>query len=216
MAAVKTKADLEHEKLLAEIAKLKSEKAYIDIQRRSFQNDLDDDDVEPLQRRILPFLHPVNDRSVTGAMYHLHKMAAKSSDPITIWLNSPGGYVVDGLALFDYIISLRETGIEINTVVLGEAASMGGILLQAGTKRYVGASAHILIHEVSAGAIGKASEIEDELAYIERLQKRLVSILAERSTLSPVQIKRKWKRTDWWLDADEAIDLGFADGVYHP
>lgn len=214
MAANPALEKLQADKLRAEIAKLKSEKAYIDMQAESYRDELDDDETEPLNQRILPFLGAVNEKNVSGAMYHLTKMSRRSKDPITVWFNSPGGYVVDGLALYDFIVGIREGGVEVNTVALGEAASMAGVLLQAGTKRYVGSNAHVLIHEVAGGMVGKVSELKDEMAYTERLQKRLLAILAERSTLTAAQIARRWKKTDWWLNAEECVDLGFADGVY--
>jgi ATP-dependent protease ClpP protease subunit len=90
---------------------------------------------------------------------------------------------------------------------------MGGILLQAGDERVIGKNAHLMIHEISAGAVGKLSEIEDEAKFCAMLSDRLVDILAERSTLTPTQIKRRWKRKDWWLSAEEAVELGFADRI---
>ena len=174
-----------------------------------------DDDVEPVSQRILPFLGSVNDKNTAAAMYHLSKMAAKSAAPVTIWLNSPGGFVIDVLCLYDYIVALRDgRGIEVTTVALGEAASMASVLLQAGTRRLVGPSASILIHEVSGAAIGKTSELEDELAYTKRLQRRLLEILASRSTMTMRQIQSRWKKTDWWLNAQECVELGFADAIY--
>lgn len=132
---------------------------------------------------------------------------------ITLILNSPGGSVIDGLALYDVLIDLRRNGHKVTTVARGMAASMGGILLQAGDVRVVEPNAHVLIHEVSSGAIGKISEIEDEMAFLRQLQGRLLGILGERSTLSVDEIRRRWERKDWWLGAAEAVELGFADRV---
>lgn len=133
--------------------------------------------------------------------------------PFEIILNSPGGDVLHGLALYDEIVSLRDQGHHITITVRGMAASMGGILLQAGDKRIVGKNSHVLIHEISTGAVGKLSEIEDEAKFCEQLSRQLLDILAERSTLTPAQIKRKWRKTDWWVTADEAVEYGFADEI---
>lgn len=133
--------------------------------------------------------------------------------PITIIFNSPGGAVIDGLALYDFIDDLKEKGVQVTTIARGMAASMGGVLLQAGNKRIVGKNAHVLIHEVSKGSIGKVSEIEDDIKFAKKLQERLVDILAERSTMTTNQIKNKWKRKDWWLGADECVKFGFADEI---
>ena len=202
-------------KLQAEIAMAEAQTELYRLQGREIAKDLLDNDVEPVAQRILPFMGMVNEKNVMAAMYHLSKMAAKGKGPITVWFNSPGGYVVDGLALYDYMVALRDgQGIHFTTVALGEAASMAGVLLQAGTTRLVAPHAGLLIHEVSGAAIGKTSELEDEIAYTKRIQKRLLAILAERSTLTVQAIARKWKKTDWWLEAEEAVELGFADGVY--
>ncbi len=134
-------------------------------------------------------------------------------DKITIIFNSPGGTVHHGLALYDYIQEVRSTGITVNTHAIGRAASMGGILLQAGGERSMGKNAYLLIHEVSSMDWGKTSEMEDELKFTKRLQKRLVEILAERSTFTGAQIEKRWKKLDWWLDADECLKYGFVDKI---
>lgn len=133
--------------------------------------------------------------------------------PFTIIFNSPGGSVHDGLALFDYIRQLRRLGHHITTVALGRAASMGAILLQAGDRRVVGANAFVLVHEVSHQTGGKVSEMADNVDFTRRLQGRLLDILAERSTLTAREILRRWTRKEWWLAADEAVGLGFADEI---
>jgi ATP-dependent Clp endopeptidase proteolytic subunit ClpP len=133
--------------------------------------------------------------------------------PMTVYFNSGGGSVIHGLALYDYIQELKARGHHITTVGLGMAASMGGILLQAGNVRVMTSNSWLLIHEVSSGTVGKFSEIEDEVAFLKRLQRQLVAILASRSTLTQRQIMNRWTRKDWWLDAQEALVLGFIDEV---
>lgn len=133
--------------------------------------------------------------------------------PIEIIINSPGGSVIDGMAVFDFIKYLRRDGHHITTTTLGMAASMGGILLQAGDKRVMGKEAYVLIHEIAFGAGGKMQEVEDEVAFGKKIQKRILDILAERSSLTARQIQTRWSRKDWWLDSDEALQLGFVDEV---
>lgn len=132
---------------------------------------------------------------------------------ITLVLNSPGGSVIEGLALYDFLQELRAAGHHLTTVTIGMAASMGGILLQAGDVRVASRNSVILIHEVATGASGKMTDLEDEVAFAKSLQKKLVGILAERSTMTAKQIETKWSRRDWWLDADTALKLGFVDEV---
>ena len=134
-------------------------------------------------------------------------------EPIVIRINSPGGSVLDGFALFDAILRLRRKGHTITTHGTGMIASMATILMQAGDERVLDANAWFMIHEISSVVGGKASDMEDELRFAKRLQERLLEILAGRSTLTKVQIARRWKKTDDWMDAEEALKLGFVDRV---
>lgn len=133
--------------------------------------------------------------------------------PIEIVFNSPGGDVVNGLALFDYIQELRRAGHRVTTKALGMAASMAGILLQAGDVRVMSAESWLLIHEASFGVSGSFGDVEDRVKWIERIQDRILDIFAARSKLSKSQIRRRWHRKDWWLSSDEALKLGFIDEV---
>lgn len=163
-------------------------------------------------RRTYTFYSRVEEESVRACMATLTSWSSKSPGaPLTIVFNSPGGAVHDGLALFDFLRHLRTSGHHLTTLALGRAASMGAVLLQAGDRRVVGANAFVMLHEVSNGSSGKVSELEESIELSKRLQKRLLAILAERSTLTVAQIQRKWTRRDWWLDADDAVSMGFAD-----
>jgi len=133
--------------------------------------------------------------------------------PIEIIFNSPGGEIISGMTLFDYIQVLRRKGHEITTVSLGMAASMAGILLQAGSMRIMGREAWLLIHEASFGSSGKIGEIEDTVKWVNAIQKRILHIFASRSHMTERQIATKWKRTDWWISSDDALRLGFVDAI---
>ena len=93
------------------------------------------------------------------------------------------------------------------------AASMAGILLQAGEHRWIGHQSWILIHRASFGAIGKTFEIEDEVGWIKRIEERIIKIFTSRSTLTKLKIKRNWDRKDWWINADEALEMGLVDEI---
>jgi ATP-dependent Clp endopeptidase proteolytic subunit ClpP len=133
--------------------------------------------------------------------------------PVNITLCSRGGSVTEGLMLYDFLAGLRSKGHYLTVTVLGMAASMGGILLQAADRRIVGENADVMIHEVAYGTQGKIWETEDRLEYINLLWERLLKILARRSTLKPHQIKKYCLRKDWWLSAQQAVEFGFADEV---
>lgn len=160
------------------------------------------------------FYDGVSAESIKPALAELGRWTRRfPGKPIKLIVNSPGGSVIAGLALFDYIQELRANGHHVTVVALGMAASMGGILLQAGDKRVIGKHAMLLIHEVSSGTSGKVSEMGDSLEFSNKLWDKLSKILAERSKLSPAQVKRKSYKKDWWLDAEEAVELGFADEI---
>jgi ATP-dependent Clp protease protease subunit len=126
---------------------------------------------------------------------------------------SPGGSITAGFELFDYIQQLRAKGHKITTGSLGMAASMAGILLQAGEHRWIGHQSWILIHRASFGAIGKTFEIEDEVGWIKRIEERIIQIFMSRSNLTKSKIKRNWDRKDWWINADEALEMGLVDEI---
>jgi ATP-dependent Clp protease protease subunit len=131
--------------------------------------------------------------------------------PFEIIFTSPGGAIIDGMALFDFIQFLRRNGHHITTSTLGYAASMAGILLQAGDTRAMGREAWLMIHEASFGAQGKIGEIEDTVEWVKKVQERVLGIFASRSKMSKRAIKSKWTRKDWWIDSDEALELGLVD-----
>jgi ATP-dependent Clp endopeptidase proteolytic subunit ClpP len=151
-------------------------------------------------------------------------------EPFEIVFNSPGGSVIDGFDLFDFIQEMKRKGHYVTTAARGWAASMGGILLQAGDKRVMGREAYMLIHEISSGYRGKTSEIEDEVQFVKKMQKRVLDIFERRSAqamengtaeiaITAHQIENGddtlefpgWKRRDRWLDSEECLKFGLVD-----
>lgn len=158
--------------------------------------------------------------SIRSAISDLNKVSRLNpGKPLTVVLNSPGGSVIDGLALYDHIRDLSGRGHHMTVKVRGMAASMGGILLQAGDTRVVGPEALVLIHEVSGGALGRINDMEDRIAHTRRLWDRLADILSRGSKrhgkqgMTAEEIQTKAHKFDWWLDGNEAVALGFADQV---
>lgn len=134
---------------------------------------------------------------------------------MTIVFNSPGGSVIDGMALFDYIRFIRSKGHRVTVIALGYAASMAGILLQAGDHRVMARGSWLLIHEVAFSTSGKIGEIEDMYKFGERLKEQAASIFIERSggKLTREILTANWTRKDWWLSPGEALALGLIDEV---
>jgi len=143
---------------------------------------------------------------------------------ITVKFFSPGGDVISGMAFFDYLMSLRKRGHKVTTIAEGYAASMAGILLQAGDVRQCGAESYILIHEISTAVRGKVGEIEDEMIFIKKISERVLDIFSDRAAearvngtaskaLSKRQFRDRWSRRDWWMTSQEALDYGVIDEV---
>ncbi len=134
---------------------------------------------------------------------------------IEVIFSSPGGSIFDGMKLFDFIVELGHEGHETITGGIGMAASMAGILVQAGQTRYITHECWLLIHRAAFIAFGKTFEVEDHLKLIQRIEKRIISIFVERSDgkLTSQKIKRNWDRKDWWLSSDECLKLGLVDEV---
>lgn len=165
------------------------------------------------------FDQPVGDASVKAAIHQLTTWSRQ--DPkceIEIQINSPGGGIVEGFALIDFLDDLRDKGHPVNIIALGMAASMAGIILQSGDSRVMGKNAILLIHEAQFGARGTFGEVEDEVKLVKMMQERILDIFEARAKpinkkTTKAYLRRNWKRTNWWLSADQALELGLVDEV---
>jgi ATP-dependent Clp protease protease subunit len=130
---------------------------------------------------------------------------------INVYINSPGGSVSSGLAIYD---TMQFVTCEINTFCIGMAASMGAVLLAAGTKgkRFALPNSDIMIHQVSGGAQGTASDVERTVEHMFTLKKRLNRILAHH-TGQPVERVEVDADRDHWMSAEEAVGYGVVDKV---
>lgn len=174
--------------------------------------------------RSYQFGEVVGDASVKKCMMQLAQWHRESPDcEMEIVFDSPGGSVVDGMHLFDYISGMREQH-KITTRTRGMAASMAGILLQAGDVRVMGPQASLMIHEASFAASGKIGDVEDTTEWVNKVQERILSIFADRvagsddkkatKKLTKTQLRNRWRRKNWWLDSDEALRHGLVDEVH--
>lgn len=130
---------------------------------------------------------------------------------IHIYINSPGGSVTAGLAIYD---TMQFVTCDVNTYCMGMAASMGAVLLCAGTKgkRFALPNSDIMIHQVSGGAHGTASDVERSVEFMYKLKRRLNRILAEHCG-KPVEQVEKDADRDYYMTADEACAYGLVDEV---
>jgi ATP-dependent Clp protease protease subunit len=130
---------------------------------------------------------------------------------INLYINSPGGSVTAGLAIYD---TMQFVTCDVATYCIGIAASMGAVLLAAGAKgkRYALPNSDVMIHQVSGGAQGTASDVERTVEWMFKLKKRLVGILARHTGKSNEQVNLDSDR-DYWMTADEAKTYGVVDEV---
>jgi ATP-dependent Clp endopeptidase proteolytic subunit ClpP len=205
-------AEIDKTKAEAEKTQSESGKAFLEYEKSL--NARNKESYTDEENNVYRFSKDVCHHSVQSCMAKLTEWhRADSKCGIEIVFSSPGGSIIDGFELFDFIQELRQKGHRITTGSLGMAASMAGILLQAGDVRWIGHQAWLMIHRAAFGAIGKTYEVEDEVRLVKRIEERILDIFTSRSELSKMKIQRNWDRKDWWIDADEAVVLGLVDEV---
>jgi ATP-dependent Clp protease protease subunit len=140
-------------------------------------------------------------------------IAKDKKRPISMQMNTPGGSVSSGLAIYDAIMRKRAQGTPIDILVQGVSMSMGVIILQAARERLATPHSQFLLHEVSYGSRGHMSAQEDELEVARKLQEQLDKIILDRSGISPQKLKEMTKRRDTNISAQEALELNLIDGI---
>ena len=165
-----------------------------------------------LKERVIFMVGPVNDQMANLIVAQLLFLESENPDKdISLYINSPGGSVSAGLAIFDTMQFIKP---DVSTLCTGMAASMGAFLLAAGAKgkRFSLPNSRIMIHQPSGGSQGQASDIEIQAKEILYLRHRLNSILAERTGQSIDQIAKDTDR-DRFMSGDEAAEYGLIDKV---
>jgi ATP-dependent Clp protease protease subunit len=192
-----------------------------------FDEDANDEAKPPMEQGVEPLIQKklvesrkvffwtdTNDEACRKAVEKLlYLEAVDPGKEITFYLNSPGGSITSGMALFD---TMRMISSPIKVVVMGMAASMGSILLCAGKKggRYLFPHSRVLIHQplISGNMMGSAVDIHIQAREMERLRDELNAILAESSG-QPLERIQKDTDRDFYMTAKEAIEYGLADGI---
>ncbi|KQZ28006.1 ATP-dependent Clp endopeptidase proteolytic subunit ClpP [Duganella sp. Root1480D1] len=165
-----------------------------------------------LKERVIFLVGPVNDQMANLIVAQLLFLESENPDKdISLYINSPGGSVSAGLAIFDTMQFIKP---DVSTLCTGMAASMGAFLLAAGAKgkRFSLPNSRIMIHQPSGGSQGMASDIEIQAKEILYLRHRLNSIMAERTGQSIEQIAKDTDR-DRFMSSDEAAEYGLIDKV---
>lgn len=165
-----------------------------------------------LRERIIFFVGPVNDHSANLVVAQLLFLESENPDKeISLYLNSPGGSVYAGLAIYDTMQFVKP---EVSTLCTGIAASMGAFLLAAGAKgkRYTLPNSRIMIHQPSGGAQGQASDIQIQAKEILTLRESLNSILAA-NTGQPIERIEIDTERDNFMSAEDAVSYGLVDKI---
>jgi ATP-dependent Clp protease protease subunit len=165
-----------------------------------------------LRERVVFLVGPVMDSTANLVVAQMLFLESENPDKdISFYINSPGGSVSAGLAIFDTMQFIKPA---VSTLCMGIAASMGAFLLAAGAKgkRFALPNARVMIHQPSGGAQGQASDIEIQAKEILYLRQRLNGILAEKTGQSIDQIAKDTDR-DNFMSADQAVEYGMIDKV---
>ena len=146
---------------------------------------------------------------ITQTLLHLNKI---SKQPIQLYINSPGGSVLDGLAIIDV---MKDIEAPVYTCVKGLAASMGAAILSQGDKRFALPNATIMLHQVSSGTHGNIQDMEVSLQFTRQLNDKLLGMIAKSCGKTVAQIKKDTQR-DSWLFAEDALKYGIIDEIKKP
>lgn len=168
-----------------------------------------------LRNRIIFLGTPIDNMVANSTVAQILYLSNEDSEaPITMYINSPGGTVYAGLAIYD---TMQMVSNPISTVAVGATASFGTMLLTAGTKghRYALPHATIHMHQPLGGAQGQASDIEIQAREILRLKERLNQLLAHHTGQSVETIEQDTNR-DFYMDAKTAVEYGIVDQVLEP
>lgn len=165
-----------------------------------------------LEDRIIFLGEDVNEHTANVVVAQLLHLA--NEDPnkdIQLYINSPGGSVYDGLAIYDTMNFIKP---DVSTVGIGLQASMGAFLLSSGTKgkRFLLPNSRVMIHQPSSGTQGKVTDQEISLREAIRLKELLNKALAKNTGQKIAKIKQDVER-DFWMDSDEAVKYGLADKI---
>ena len=167
-----------------------------------------------LKDRIIFLGEEVNDVTASLVVAQLLFLAAEDPDKdINLYINSPGGSVTAGMAIYD---TMQYIKCDVSTICIGMAASMGAFLLSSGAKgkRIALPNAEVMIHQPSAGTQGKVTDMEIDVEHFLKIKQRLNRIMADNTGKTPEQIKADSERDNWMI-AEEAREYGLVDKVIY-
>lgn len=168
-----------------------------------------------LKERIIFIGDPIDDDLANATIAQLLFLDSQDQkQDIKLYINTPGGMVTSGMAIYDTIQHVKS---DVATICVGIAASMGAVLLAAGThgKRFILPNAEVMIHQIMGGAEGQATDIKIRAEHILRIRDRLNKILAKHTGQELAKIEKDTDR-DYFMSAEEALKYGIVDKVIKP
>ena len=168
-----------------------------------------------LKERIIFLGTPINDEVANNVMAQMIFLEYENPEKdIALYINSPGGYVSAGLAIYDTMQHIRPN---VATICVGDSISMAAILLAAGTKgkRYALPHSRIMLHQPSGAVTGQSTDIQVHAKELVRTREMLTKIIAEHSGRSIEEVREKTER-DFFLTPEEALEFGVIDEIFKP
>ena len=168
-----------------------------------------------LKERIIFLGTPINDEVANNVMAQMIFLEYENPEKdITLYINSPGGYVSAGLAIYDTMQHIRPN---VSTICVGDGISMAAVLLAAGTKgkRYALPHSRIMLHQPSGAVTGQSTDIQVHAKELVRTRDMLSQIIAEHSGRSIEEVREKTER-DFFLTPEEALEFGVIDEIFKP
>ncbi|MBS7391812.1 MULTISPECIES: ATP-dependent Clp protease proteolytic subunit [Hallerella] len=168
-----------------------------------------------LKERIIFLGTPINDEVANNVMAQMIFLEYENPEKdITLYINSPGGYVSAGLAIYDTMQHIRPN---VATICVGDSISMAAILLASGTKgkRYALPHSRIMLHQPSGAVTGQSTDIQVHAKELVRTREMLTKIIAEHSGRSIDEVREKTER-DFFLTPEEALEFGVIDEIFKP
>ncbi|MCH5267739.1 MAG: ATP-dependent Clp protease proteolytic subunit [Lachnospiraceae bacterium] len=164
-----------------------------------------------LDRRVVHLVGEVTDEMAASIIAQLLHLDAMSAEDIQLYINSPGGSVSAGMAIYDTMQLIKS---DVATVCVGKAASMGAVLLSGGAKgkRSMLRHSEVMIHQPSGGMNGQATDIVITAEHIKKIKQMLNEILAENCGKDISELAEDTER-DFWITAEEAVEYGITDKI---
>lgn len=169
-------------------------------------------DINLFDKRVIHLNKEIDSKVAVEVIEQLLKLdSIKEKKDIIMYINSPGGSVSDGMAIYDAMQMVKS---DVMTICIGRCASMASVLLSGGTrgKRYITPNSEVMIHEVSTFSMGKIGDVKVNVDHSNTLNERIIRLLANNTGKSKKQIREALKK-DKWFNAEEAINYGVIDRI---